>query len=153
MRFDETAASEIDLESLPKGNVTFVKLADLEEVEFVIVDARIVPSKFNEKNMTAQVTLVYPDQDEDDMPLQFSSEQAAIKKQVGLMQEGQFPIEGVTVRSYGEKNYYGNYSYCLAAAIPEIVQSSKTPIVDRSEDAKRQALSSRPIGRPSPKAR
>jgi hypothetical protein len=166
-RFSETAAADIDLEELEakRGGVTFIKLAELEEIEFTVLDARIEKSDFNENKTVAQVTLRYPDQDpeSDDAPYQFSTEQLAIKKQVQAWIETKqkFPVEGCTVRIYAGPNFYGNYSYCLANAVPdeepepEPVQknSMKPPVRDLQTDTNRQRLSSRPVGRTLPKGR
>src|SRR5215469_9603098 len=172
-KFGETRAAEIDLDSLPSGNVTYITLVELEEVNFTVLDARIVKSNFNEEQMTAQITLVYPDQDEDtDTPLQFSSQQAAIMKQVRdwLDEKVRFPVEDVTVRIYGE-NYYGKAKYCLAEAVPDSsnhVQSevsydmSGKPhartvpskhVRDMREDATREMTRGRIPGHTSPKDR
>jgi hypothetical protein len=145
----DTTASTVEASS---GN--WVKLENLVECKFTIVDVEFGPSNFDDKKEQANVTITY-DEDEgtemEGLEFRFSTTQQLIMSRLKQLTEDDIPVGPVTVFETGRSKQYGTIFYDLGDTIPDIdappppkmvsnPANVRPSTVDVTQDAKRQRL-------------
>lgn len=135
--WNQTKASKTEVRT---GN--FIKLENLCEIKFSIVDVVFEPSSFNKEVEQVRVTFTYDEDEGTDMEgleFQFTTTQQAIMQRMHDLDVDDLPVGPVTVFETGRSKQYGTVFYDIGDTVPEI-DSPKPVHVDVRENASRQRL-------------
>lgn len=116
---------------------SYVKLENLIEKAFSIVDVAFEPSTFDPKIEVVRVTITYDEDNGTEMEgfeFQFTTAQSRIVTRLHDVDADELPIGPVTIIQVGKANKFGTLFYDIDEPIAEI-DAPKEPTIVKTRDA------------------